>query len=413
MRKAFSKITDKLDGSKSGSRSQAPLGDSTHGGPPPINYGSKPDRKVVYPQPGQRPPGPAPPLKVASTQHHGKMKFFHPNGHEHIVSRDVGNSGVLDGKIVWGWGDTLMGAGGRGSKANICATDSTSIGHLSDPMCATDTALWDNNEFVANFIPCLPREEKDGGLVKYAFGGSNVIEYAPNQGLLFFLKIYRPHGKNIIKGAGVAQITMHGNIPKCKREMETLWTKEEACYGDVGIAYDSRDGYVYAFGKGPQQDDEQLIRRTYLCRAPINRAFDISAYSYWHQDKRVWSPQRLTTHGQGGTAKLTYEQAIFPYLAMDRSAPFWSNYFNKWMFLYGNSWGYSDVYVMTADKLEGPWDKHGDLKVCSTQPEGGEPVAGEFRYAVNGHPEWDETGKSVFVTWTKLNEIYGTTVVWE
>jgi len=51
--------------------------------------------------------------------------------------------------------------------------------------------------------------------------------------------------------------------------------------------------------------------------------------------------------------------------------------------------------------------------VASTQPEGGDPVAGEFRYTINGHPEWDESGKSVFVTWTKLNEIYGTTVVWE
>jgi hypothetical protein len=414
MRKAFTMLSGKFDASKSGFGEHGLTNDNSHGGKP-VNHPSIPSHEAKYPQPGHRAPGPGQlPPRVASTHHHGKMRFFHPDGHEHIVSRDVGNSGVLDGKIVWGWGDTLIGAGGRGSKANICATDSTSIGHLSDPMCATDTALWDNNEYIANFIPCLPHEEKDGGLVCYAFGGSNIIEYAPNQGLLFFLKIHRPEGKNNIKGAGVALVSMHdGNVPKCRRDMETMWTKEEPCFGDVGIAYDSRDGHVYAFGKGPQQDDEELIRRTYLCRAPANQALDVNAYSYWHQDSQSWSPQRLTTHGQMGTAKITYDQAIFPYLAMDRSAPFWSNYFNKWIFLYGNSWGYSDVYVMTADKLEGPWDKHGDVVVASTQPEGGDPVAGEFRYTINGHPEWDESGKSVFVTWTKLNEIYGTTVVWE
>lgn len=408
MRKAFAKLADKVDGFNP--RNERPPANYA----PPINYASKPGRKAVYPQPGQREPGPGRlPPKVKSIAHHGKMRFFHPAGHEHIVSRDVGNSGVLDGKVVWGWGDTLMGAGGRGSKANICATDSTSIGDLSNRMNATDTALWDNNTFVANFIPCLPHEEKDGGLVCYAFGGSNVIEYAPNQGLLYFLKIHRPDGKNHIKGAGVAKVYMEGNVPKCRREMETLWSKEEPCFGDVGIAYDSRDGYVYVFGKGPQQDDEQLVRRTYLCRAPIDRAFDINAYHYWDNGSKAWGPQRRTTHGGFGTAKITYEQAIFPYMAMDRSAPFWSNYFNKWMFLYGNSWGYSDIYVMTADRLEGPWDTHGGMIVASTQPEGGEPVAGEFRYAVNAHPEWDESGKTVFVTWTKLNEIYGTTIEWE
>lgn len=348
MRKAFAKLASKVDNLESGSgstqttSSRAPEDEATKSGP-----------KAIYPQPGQREPGPGQlPPKVASATHHGKMRFFHPDGHEHIVSRDVGNSGVLDGKVVWGWGDTLMGAGGRNSKANICATDSTSIGNLSNPMCSTDTALWDNNEFVANFVPCLPHEEADGGLVHYAFGASNVIEYAPNQGLIFFLKIHRPDGKNHIQGAGVARVHMEGRSkPICTRDTETLWTREEPCYGDVGIAYDSRDGYVYAFGKGPQEDDEQLIRRTYLCRAPIEKAVDgdVGSFQYWDQRVRNWTPQRLTSHGMMGTAKLTYEMAIFDYLAVDRSAPFWSNWFNKWMFLYGDSWGYSDVYVMMAD----------------------------------------------------------------
>jgi len=365
-------------------------------------------RRAVYPQPGLRHAGPGQlPPKVKETNYHGKMRFYHPAGHEHKIARDLGFTGVLDGKVVWTWGDTLMM---HGKDAFICATDSTSVAKMDSPMCAVDTALAPNSDNIANWINCLPHEEADGGLTCYAFGGTNVIEYAPNKGLVFFLKNYRPPTGGKICGAGVAKCSMHhGDVPVSERKCDTMWSEYEPYYGDVGIAYNAQDGHVYAYGKGPGYDDG-LSKHTFLCKAPADKATDIDAYSYWDASTASWGTQRLTLHGEHGSKKLEAGQAVFGWMAMNQAAPFWSNYFNRWMFLYGNSWGYSDCLVMTAEKLEGPWDGHGGMVVCSTLPE----KEGEgFRYACCGHPEFDDSGKSVLVTWTRNNEIYGTTVVWE
>jgi len=412
---SISRITKHFDGDNQDPHGQQPMNafpgnassSSSHPGGLPDIGAMHSNRKAVYPQPGQRAPGPGHlPPKVASTKYHQSMRFFHPRGHEHTVARDLGFTGVLDGKCVWTWGDTLMGGG---SSAFICATDSTSIANLATPMHAVDTALWPNTDNIANWIDCLPHEEADGGLSCYAFGGTNIIEWAPNKGLVFFLKNHRPGGNGEIKGAGVATCEMlHGAVPKSHRTCDTMWNGFEPYYGDVGIAFNAAEGKVYAYGKGPGGDDE-ASKRTYLCRAPAERALDVNAYEYWDASKQTWGTARLA-NGEFGTAKLTNDQAIFGWMGMNQSAPFWSNYYNKWMFLYGDSWGYSDVLVMTADRLEGPWDNHGGMKVASTLPEG----EGEgFRYCVCGHPEFDDTGKTVLVTWTRNNIIYGTTITWE
>ena len=59
-------------------------------------------------------------------------------------------------------------------------------------------------------------------------------------------------------------------------------------------------------------------------------------------------------------------------------------------------------------RLEGPWEDHGSL--CSTAPKGDEQG---FRYCINAHPEYDASGKTVYVTWTRENEIYGVDLEWE
>ena len=96
--------------------------------------------------------------------------------------------------------------------------------------------------------------------------------------------------------------------------------------------------------------------------------------------------------------------AIFDWYSMNQSAPFWSNYFNKWMLLYGDSWGFSHIRCKTADHLEGPWKDHGE--VAKTDPEPGAPMEKAFRYCQTGHPWVDETGKKVLVTWTRANWIW-------
>lgn len=50
-----------------------------------------------------------PPKVVSHEYHEQPMKFHLPNGKKHGVMCDLGFSGVIDGRVVWTFGDTLMG----------------------------------------------------------------------------------------------------------------------------------------------------------------------------------------------------------------------------------------------------------------------------------------------------------------
>ena len=263
---------------------------------------------VVYPNPGKWPPSnPSWPPKAKSVVYHDRMQFYHPKGHQHDVLRDLGFSGVLDGRIVWAWGDTLMGK--EGSEF-ICAVDSTSIGTLDAPMVTLDSALHPDGCKVRNWIPCTPDEEKEGGHAINAFGGTNVVEVAPNKGIVFYLKNHRPGGMNHITGAGVATCYFgDNNVPYAIRNGEKMWEETEPWWGDVGVGLDEKEKMIYAFGHGPIFDKE-VAARTYLCRVPADSATDISAYEYWKNHTRQWTKQRLGD-GSNNTLKLTTEMAIF------------------------------------------------------------------------------------------------------
>lgn len=412
------KILDKISGHRGSSSSGGGLNSQPHGDnpgahPPPPSDGyhrPPPDAPLpVYPQPGQHPPGPGQhPPKPAHVRYHDKMTFFHPRGHKHTVMRDLGFTGVLDGKIVWTFGDTLMGRPDGSSM--ICAVDSTAIGDMQNPMCAHDTALWPNSDNVKCFILPTKEEEADGGLSVYSYGGTNIIELAPNHGIIYYLAIHRPGGKERILGAGVATVkmTQPGNIPVSTRNGQRMWNDFEPAWGDVGAALDPRTGYIYSYGHGPQTEDAEFARRTYLCRVHKDRVLDVSGYEYWINDSRTWTHRRLTTSGALGSMKIEKEHAVFDWMTVNQANPFWSNYFNKWMLLHSTGWGGSDVMVQTADALEGPWEDHGT--VASTAPrDGGEDG---LRYCATGHPEFDPSGKTVLVTWTRNNMIFGATIEW-
>lgn len=95
---------------------------------------------------------------------------------------------------------------------------------------------------------------------------------------------------------------------------------------------------------------------------------------------------------------------------MNQATPFWSNYFNKWMIIYGDCFGQSNIHVKTADHLEGPWNDHGEIAKTDPAADGKEKA---FRYCQTGHPWVDPTGKKVLATWTRANWIFGVMITWE
>ena len=101
-------------------------------------------------------------------------------------------------------------------------------------------------------------------------------------------------------------------------------------------------------------------------------------------------------------------------VAKPHAAPFWSNYFNKWMWLQGTSFPASHVMCMTADNLQGPWQ---DFREVTPLPEiKDNPQL--MRYCVCPHPEFDPSGKTVLVTWSHHPDeftyiICGMVIEWE
>ena len=132
------------------------------------------------------------------------------------------------------------------------------------------------------------------------------------------------------------------------------------------------------FGHGPSS--AQLDDYVFLAKVPAVQATDVSAYQYWNAATASWTAQRFA-NGELGTLNVSSAQALFPQNALGQSNAFWSTYYNTWMFVYGTSFGYSDIMVMTAPALEGPWTQ--GFSIASTCPNN---QCSAIRYAIAPHP---------------------------
>jgi hypothetical protein len=353
---------------------------------------------AVYPQPGQRSgPGLLPAMLAHAPTYLGRLAY----DDEDIV-RDLGYSGVVNGQIVWTFGDTLVANGSGGF--SFVASDSAALGELSDPLRVHDKRL-DANGWPVEWIPLNAAELAAGGLSQFAMGGTNVVEYAPNQGLVWFLKNQRGGGADDIVGAGVATVTADGNGALATRSHDTLWTADEPFWGDIGVTYNALDEHVYVFGHGPTSLG--LKANVYLARVAATEATNVDAYAYWDQSTSAWTDQRFG-NGANGTLAITSAQAIFTFASHGQSNAFWSNHYDTWMFVYGADWPNSDIYVSTAPELQGPWTN--GVSIGTTCPTGS---CGDLRYCIAPHPEFDPTGKTLLVTWTDANIIHAVQLEWQ
>jgi hypothetical protein len=343
---------------------------------------------AVYPAPGQRTgPGVLPASTARAPEYLGTLEYDNAN-----IVRDLGYSGVVNGQVVWTFGDTLVK---NGSGYTFTASDSAALGDLENPLEVHDKHV-NASGWPQEWIPLNASETSSGGLTRWAMGGTNVVEFAPNKGLVWFLKNDRQGGSDSIVGAGVATVVATEKGPIATRNVDTMWASYEPYWGDIGVTYDPRDGHVYVFGHGPTELD--LKANTFLAKVPATSATDVNAYRYWDEAARGW---RTSRYGNG--------QTIFTYAGHGQSNAFWSNHYNTWMFVYGADWPDSDIYVSTAPNLEGPWSKA--LSIGKTCPPGGS--CGTLRYCIAPHPEFDPSGKTVLVTWTDANVIHAVRVTWE
>ena len=142
--------------------------------------------------------------------------------------RDLGFAGCVGSVCLNSYGDTLICGDGsaedRYYQTPPCTLlEANSVAYETDnPTSVTDFNL-DSSGNAQMFCGYLPGEIGPGQTANdYGMGITNVLAM-PNsatQGILYFLKNYRPNGNNDIVGAGVAIVNVSGPYPTCTRTSE-------------------------------------------------------------------------------------------------------------------------------------------------------------------------------------------------
>ncbi len=149
----------------------------------------------IYPRTGQTTgPGALPP-KVDTAVFLGPIHYNDPS-----TARDLGFSGVVNGQSIWTFGDTLDPSL---MPISFCSNDSAALGDYNNILNVYDKNV-NSDGCTQQWIPLTPHEQSTGGGSRWAEGGTNVVEYALNQGLVWFLENDKSSGFDNIQGAGVA-----------------------------------------------------------------------------------------------------------------------------------------------------------------------------------------------------------------
>lgn len=353
---------------------------------------------VAYPVAGKSSGSGKLPVRVAKVDTLGEISS------NKDFPRDVGFSGVVNGHIIWSFADTLRGAGG------FCASNSSALGDYGNPLRIIDKDVRSNG-CPREWLPFYGKEIPEG-VSRWNNWITNVVEYAPNKGLVWYIKRELHTSEcnpECPRGAGVATVSADDGGAVAVRTSETVWNNFEPLFGGRGAAYDARDGYVYVYGASPV-----TMSNTYLARALPADVADAGKYQYFDNSTKTWGSNRFTQDGRYGTVAISEKQAIFTGNSFDQTTPFWSNYYNTWMMAYGDKWSRTNIYIMTAPHLEGPWIKSSTVNIdtcilasCAND--------GQWHYAVAGHPEYDPSGKTLVVTWStwKDNKIYAKKITFE
>lgn len=290
------------------------------------------------------------------------------------VKRDLGFQGSIGDHVLLTYGDTMYSDANYTDSWRGMTSDSMAYA-TQNPLEVLDVQL-NEQGYPAQFCPIEKRYGEDAS--ECAMGITNVIETYPGQGILYFLKNHRPGGENHLMGAGVATVTLSQDsppVPQVNRLSEYWWDGEtEPWYGDVG-AIRSGD-HIYAYGHA------KSTPYVYVARVPWDKATDLACYEYWNGE--TWQTERLYNVNE--------KEGVF--WQVNQGQVVWSNYYGCFMFVYCDNWMNNKVLAKVARTPTGPWSEPVTLYQAT-------PITnGSSIYAAVPHPYYDQTGKSLVVTYT-------------
>ncbi|KAJ7691016.1 hypothetical protein B0H17DRAFT_1201362 [Mycena rosella] len=277
---------------------------------------------------------PSNPVKIAKTEFLG-----YRNASNDQSVRDLGYMGNIGSTYILTFGD---GVGTTNAKtrtdsgcAFITARDGAGLPG-SDPLSYADVNLRKDLcggvPQMARFCPELSGETDSSGL-----GITNIVGLNDTYGALWTLP--QQCGSSCVsQGAGLAVVTMKAGTPVCTRPFGVhTWGPDEPSWGQLG-AISASDGHIYVYANGPNSS-------VVLARVPLENAFNLGSYQYWHGTAAGFTSTRIKT------ADLkTGSPELLGFTAAQGSIYF-SNFYNQYIYFDP----YFGIFAQTADRPEGPW----------------------------------------------------------
>ena len=301
-----------------------------------------------------------------------------PAGH---AGRDVGFSGVLQGRSVWVFGDTFLpgkGKDGLGWRSSSWSwtTDFASedgIGQFEHALDSDGRALQLLPHTDAEHAYNLAHEGHDDCAAESGCGSRRtpwpqalVTDASGERGILFFSNMQTgPNGMWDFKSVSGSVAQWNDPDRPATRTEPPLFSDEEPDWGAAAVRVDD-DIFVYAC----EFDGKQ--KPCLLARVPFEEAIIRDSYRFWAGDGR-WSTdwrEAATLFNGGSLFSVHFNDYLQKYVAY-------------------SSVGLAGAFTLhTADRPEGPWS--GPITIGK-----GKAPAENWNYALIAHPEFSREGGRV------------------
>jgi len=253
-----------------------------------------------------------------------------------VLSRDGLESGLVDGRSLWTFGDTIMNpanADGKSGLSNTGAVNGPGYYPLTEPLDSTGGPA-------DLLVPYTAAEESFNAQhagqagTRYITWPSAVIPGGTQDAMIFFLRGKTVNGvfESGSRGVGIADISaadLDNNDLRADRRATLLFGGED-CQWSAQFA--AQDGYLYTYADltSPEAEKDYCPRRPSLpdpaqgspvgvARVLLSDAGTRGAYRYW--DGSGWSsdPNQTVTVFPGilGGADVAWNATLGKYLALD------------------------------------------------------------------------------------------------
>ncbi|MCJ1241857.1 hypothetical protein MMC14_009863 [Varicellaria rhodocarpa] len=315
------------------------------------------------------------------------------------VYRDGGGGGLVNGKNIIVYSDTSTTSGGPSASLRYFTSNSIAYSNTQNPTSLTD--------FGSNGAPNLgvPFQPNESAFTTANWNtkheriaiwpGSSLITPAYQTTAIGFYPILTVNGSgytNLLYTSVVA-VTVSSTGPMVERTVPQLFYAGEIIYGGFSAAVSNIDGNILLFaaaGNGVK-----------VARVAPTEYTDRTQYTYWTGTN--WSqtpPSADSTTANIFSVPVCSLSGDCNYFSAGGSSGdiFYSPYFKTWLAVYFD--GFPDNTFRFRYSLDGQvtgaWSDQMDLY---------ETVQGNtFNYAGHAYPGYDQTGKTLLLSWTYEGE---------